>query len=404
MSPRRSRPVIPPVRASADARTGWRFGATVAVGVVLLAGCGGGEASEPSTGSVPDGEAAVVAPFDTVGSLSSDPLSVDPLSTDPLATDQVATTPPSTVTPAESLPVLAFTPQSAGPLEVTASQCTVDGIADGVSGAAIDSIAFDANRAYVPAEGGVAVLSFAPGPACSMVLDPTVGVGGLLATDDDVDSVSVSSSGRLVATGVFGSTVFDTTSGGSYTCDEATGTSDILPGGSGLVTWFPGSPVEQFDLTDVACGAAAPVAIPSELTDVVFVAAASSDAGDLFMGGESLDGSIVGVRSIDGMLQWRIGNVETGGPGWIGWVHGMAPCSGGYCLLDTNTDKLIVVDAVGALRAEFAVSALIGARMSYAALEPGPDGALYLLATDSAADGEGGTIDGVYVVRIEVAG
>lgn len=403
MSPRRSRPTSSPA-APVRESVGASVGAWIAVGAVLLAACGGGDASEPSSGSGPDGEVTVVAPVDTVGSLSTDPLSIDPLATDPLSTDQLATTPPSTVPPAEPLPVLTFTPQSAGPLEITASQCTVAGIADGVSGAAIDSIALDATRAYVPAEGGVAVLSLVAGPACSMTLDPTVGTDGLLATGDDIDSVAVSPTGRLVATGLFGTTVFDTTTGGSYTCDEATGTSDIFLDGSGLVTWFPGSPVEQFELTGDACGAAAPVAIPTELTDVVFVAAASSDAGDLFVGGESLDGSIVGGRSIGGALQWRIGNVETGGPGWIGWVHGMAPCNGGYCLLDTNTDKLIVVDAVGALRAEFAVSALIGARMSYAALEPGPDGALYLLATDSAADGAGGTIDGVYVVRVEVTG
>ena len=404
MSPRRSRPV----RSSVGASVGTSVGSSIAVAVVLLAACSG-DASEPSTGSDAAGATDVVAPVDTVGSLSTDPLSIDPLSTDPLATDplstdQVATTPPSTVPPAEPLPVLAFMPQSAGPLEVTASQCTVDGIADGVPGAAIDSLALDAGRAYVPADGGVAVLSFVPGPACSMTLDPAAGTDGLLATADEVDSVSVSATGRLVATGLFGTTVFDTASGRSYTCDAATGTSRISLDGSRLFTWFPGSPVQQFELTDDACGAPTPAAIPAEFTDVVLVAPASSDAGDLLVGGESLDGSIVGGRSIDGALQWKIGNVEAGGPGWIGWVHGMAPCGAGYCLLDTNTDKLVVVDAMGALRAEFAVSALIGARMSYAALEPGPDGALYLLATASAADGAGGTVDGVYVVRVDVTG
>ncbi len=380
------------------------IGMSIALGVVLLASCGGGDASESSTGSGPDGEVAVVAPLDTVGSLSIDPLSTDPLSTDALSTDEVATTPPATVPPAEQLPLLAFAPQSAGPLEITASQCTVTGIPDGVPGAAIGSIALDAARAYVPVEGGVAVLSFVPGPACSMAPDPTVGSEGLLATDDDVDSVSVSTTGRLVATGLFGTTVFDTATGGSYACDAATGTSDIAPDGSRLYTWFPGAPVQQLDLDDEACGATAPVAIPGEFTDVVFVAPASSDAGDVFVGGEGLDGSIVGGRSVEGALQWKVGNLEAGGPGWIGWVDGIAPCGGGYCLLDTNSDKLVVVDALGALRAEFAVSALIGARMTYAALEPGPDGSLYLLATDSAADGTGGTIEGVYVVRVVVTG
>ena len=396
-------------RRSRSCRTA--VGAPTAVSAVLvvalaIAACGGdsGGASDPSDGTAREGEAAAVAPVDSVGSLPTDGSATDPLSTDPLSTDQVSTTPPPTVPPAEQLPDLVFSPQSAGPLEVTASRCAVSGVPTEGVGVAIGSIAIDATRAYVPAEGGVAALSFAPGAGCSMTLDPTVGTAGLLATAADVDSVAVSSTGRLVATGLFGTTVFEPASGRSFECEAATGTSDIVPDGTRLVTWFPGSPVQQFELTDTSCGAATAVAIPGDLTDVVFVAAASSDAGDLFVGGESLDGSIVGGRSVDGVLQWRVGNVEAGGPGWIGWVHGMAPCAGGYCVLDTNTDKLIVLDAAGALRAEFAVSALIGARMSYETLEPGPDGALYLLATDSVADGEGGSVDGVFVVRVEVSG
>lgn len=376
------------------------------VGVGVLAACSGG--SDQPSGAA-GGETTAVAPVDTVGSLSTDPLSTDPLSTDPLSTDplaaaQVTTTPPSTLPPAEPLPVLAFAPQSAGPLVVTASPCVVTGIPNEVPDAAIGSLAIDATRAYVPVDGGVAALALGAGPDCSMTLDPTVGSDGLFAMDDDVESVSVAGDGRLAATGLFGTTVFDTASGATYECDDATGTSDLSPDGGRLLTWFPGSPVQRFELTDESCGAASPVVIPGEFTDVVFVAAASSDDGDLFLGGERLDGSIAGGRSVDGALQWTVGNVEAGGPGWIGWVDGIAPCAGGFCLLDTNTDKLIVVDAAGALRAEFAVSALIGARMSYHALEPGPDGALYLLATATAADGAGGTIDGVYVVRIEVTG
>eukprot|EP01041_Mallomonas_annulata_P016429 gene16429-34293_t len=160
MSRRRARTSSSPgasissIGASVGARVGAWVGSWVAVGSVLLAACGGGDSSASSTGTGPDGEAVVVVPLDTVGSLSTDPLSTDPLSTDPLSTDRVVTTPPSTVPPAERLPTLAFAPQSAGPLEVTASQCVVTGIPNEAPGAAVGSIALDATRAYVPADGG----------------------------------------------------------------------------------------------------------------------------------------------------------------------------------------------------------------------------------------------------------
>jgi hypothetical protein len=371
--------------------------------LVSLTACGGGDggdggadvtsATEVATTSAAD---ATVAPVDT-GGLTTDPPATEALTTDP----PPSTVAETTVPPAEDLPVLTFTPQSAGPLQVTASQCTVEGIPNGVPGAGIESLAIDATHAFVPTAGGVAALAFTGGAGCSMVLDPTVGDAGLLATDDEVSTVSVSAGGRLAAGGVFGTTVFDVAAGQSYACDQATGDVEISDDGALLMTSFPGADVEQFALSDTTCGEATVVAVPADVVDVYYVA---FDGADLFLGGQGPDDTVYATRVAGGAVQWKVGNPETGGPGWIGWVHGMAPCDGGFCIVDTNTDKLIVTDAAGVLRAEFAISDLIGERMFYDDLEVGADGALYLLATDGADDGAGGTNEGNYVVRIEVTG
>ncbi|MFN8022954.1 MAG: hypothetical protein U0Q03_15620 [Acidimicrobiales bacterium] len=368
----------------------------------VLVACSGGDDSPggaevtlavegTSVASVPGTEAADTA------ALTTDPPATDPLSTDPVAT----TEPASTVPPAEELPTLSFTPQSAGPLQVTASQCTVEGIPDGVPDAAVESFAIDATHAFVPTSGGVAALAFVPGADCSMTLDTSIGDGGLLATSDEVDSVAVSATGRLVASGLFGATVFDVAAGTSYACDQLTGDVDVTADGSQAMTSFPGAPVQQYSLGDTGCGEPTSVVLPADIVDVYLVA---YDGADLLIGGQAADDTVYAGRASSGALQWRIGNPETGGAGWLGWVHAIVPCDGGYCIVDTNTDKLIVTDAAGVLRAEFAISELIGERMFYETAELGPDGALYLLATDSAPDGNGGTIEGNDVVRIEVTG
>ena len=367
-----------------------------------LAACGGGDGGDGGDASDDQAVATTGSPAaDTTAPADTAALTTDPPATDPLATDAATTVPETTVPPAEDLPTLAFTPQSAGPLQVTASQCTVEGIPDGVPGASVESFAIDATHAYVPTEGGVAVLAFTAGADCSMTLDASIGDGGVLTTPDEVDSVAVSATGRLAAAGLFNTTVFDVAAGLSYTCDQVTGDVDITADGTQVMTSFPGSPVEQYSLGDTTCGEATTVALPADIVDVYYVA---YDGTDLFLGGQGPDDTIYAGRASGGALQWKVGNAEVGGPGWIGWVHGLVPCDGGYCIVDTNTDKLIVTDAAGVLRAEFSISALIGERMFYETAELGPDGALYVLATDSAPDGAGGSNEGNYLVRIEVTG
>jgi hypothetical protein len=82
----------------------------------------------------------------------------------------------------------------------------------------------------------------------------------------------------------------------------------------------------------------------------------------------------------------------------------MAPCAGGHCIVDTNTDKLIVTDAAGVLRAEFAISDLIGQRHFYHSLLVGPDAALYLLTSDRGDDGSGGSKYANHIVRLDITG
>ena len=86
-----------------------------------------------------------------------------------------------------------------------------------------------------------------------------------------------------------------------------------------------------------------------------------------------------------------------------GWATGSHVKMGDFFAVNGEL-KMIVTDAAGVLRAEFSISELIGERMFYETAELGPDGALYVLSTDSAPDGAGGSNEGNYLVRIEVTG
>ncbi|MEZ5247860.1 MAG: hypothetical protein R2713_01170 [Ilumatobacteraceae bacterium] len=86
------------------------------------------------------------------------------------------------------------------------------------------------------------------------------------------------------------------------------------------MTSFPGSPVEQFALTDTGCGPATGDRCPRMRRPLYFVAFGGSD---LFVGGQFDDDTVYGGRASGGVLQWAVGNAEVGGPGWIGWVHGL---------------------------------------------------------------------------------
>lgn len=290
---------------------------------------------------------------------------------------------------------------SAGPLSVTASICAIEGIETGEGSADIDDFDLIATHFFVPVETGVAALTYTPGSSCSMTLDTAVGESGILITEDTPDGVAASSTGRVATSTVFGSKIFDITNGQSYECSEPSGDVDIKDDGTEILVSWPSSPIERYSLSDTTCTFVSELAIPADFVDWKYVA---FDGSDVFLGAEDSAGTTFASRVSNDAVQWKVGNAETSGQGWIGWVHGVAPCGSGYCVIDTNTDKLIVLDSAGAVRAEFAISDLIGERLFYHQMRPAADGSVYILATDSLDDGVGGRYQTIEIFRVEVAG
>ena len=379
----------------APARHRLRLLASVAA--LTLAACGGGGGAQEGAG-----EGSTPAPTDAPAVDSQvpvDPATVDTAATGSTGVDTSAAT-ETTVAPETEFAPLVFTTQSAGPLSVSASGCVVDGIAS--EGAeSWESVALSATHAFIPVDGGVAALAFTPGAACVATLDATVGDGGILATPDSVDTVSATATNKVAASGVFSTTVFDVALGQSFTCDDATGVAAISPDGARIVTTFPGSPVEQFDLSDTTCTAAGEIPLPADLADLYFFGFAGSD---YYMGGKGTDETVYATLVSGGATLWKVGNPEVGAQGWIGWVHGMVPCNGGHCIVDTNTDSLIVTDAAGVVRAQFPISELIGGRRFYHEMHVGPDGAVYLVTSERGDDGAGGSKYRSDLVRLEITG
>lgn len=290
---------------------------------------------------------------------------------------------------------------SAGPISVTASICTIDGIETGDGSADIDDFDLISTHVFIPVETGVAALTYTPGASCSMTLDSTVGDAGILITEETPDGVSASSTGRVATSTVFGSKIFDVTNGQSYECSEPSGNVDIKDDGSEILVSWPGSAIERYSLSDTTCTFVSEVPVPADFVDWKYVA---YDGSDLFLGADDAAGTTFASRVSNDVVQWKVGNSEISGQGWMGWVHGIAPCGAGYCVIDTNTDKLMILDTAGAIRAEFEISELIGSRLFYQQMRPAADGSVYILATDSLDDGVGGRYQVIEVFRVEVTG
>ena len=359
-----------------------RFLPFLLVGSLTLAACGGSNGESDSTDSSP------VTPTEV------------PASTDaPMTTDATDTT--VAVAPREERTPLTPTSLTAGPITVNASVCAIDGAETGEGSADVDDFDVTATHVFLPVETGVAALTYTSGADCVMSLDNTVGDGGILTTENSPESVAASSTGRVAVSSLFGLTVFDLTAGQSYECSDPTGDVDIRDDGTEIVSFWSGSAIERYSLSDTTCTPVGEVALPSEFVGWNYVA---YDGDDLLIGADDSAGTVFASRVAGDAVQWKVGNADSGAQGWLGWVHGLAPCGPGYCVVDTNTDKLIVLDANGAIRAEFAVSELVGKRLFYNQLRPAIDGSVYLLATDSLDDGAGGRYQVIEIVRIEVVG
>lgn len=362
-----------------------RFLPFLLVGSLALAACGGSDSDSDSTDT--SSATPAEAPGSTDASVTTD------------SSDISDTT--MAVAPREERTPLVPTSLTAGPITVNASACAIDGVETGEGSADVDDFDVISTHVFLPVETGVAALTYTPGADCTMTLDTTVGDGGILTTEDNPESVAASSTGRVAVSSLFGLTVFDLTNGQSYECSDPTGDVDIKDDGTEIVSFWSGSAIERYSLSDTTCTLVGDVTLPADFVDWNYVA---YDGGDLLLGADDSAGTVFASRVVGDAVQWKVGNADSGAQGWLGWVHGMAPCGAGYCVVDTNTDKLMILDANGIIRTEFAISELIGKRLFSYQLRPATDGSVYLLATDSLDDGAGGRYQVIEIVRIEVVG
>lgn len=296
-------------------------------------------------------------------------------------------------------PALTMAPQSAGPITVTPTECAFEGY-DLMGPRRAEGFAFAGERAFI-AHQGVRAFTVSGGEDCVFALDTELGDAGALSDNDQLSSLSGSPTGRLVASGVLGSTVFDTDAGLSYDCGSMTGTVALSADGSEALMNFPGrEAVERWELTDTICNEVGSLTF-AEVPVVRFLA---FDGSALLVGGTDVDETTTGARFEGGSLQWQVGNPQAGAPDWFGWVHGMAPCGPFTCLIDTNTDKIAVIDGDAGVVAAFNFSDLVGSRGWIEPILLGPDGASYVLLNQAVDDDEGERTNFGSVIRLEVTG
>lgn len=296
-------------------------------------------------------------------------------------------------------PALTMDPQSAGPITVTPTECVFEGY-DLVGPRSANDFAFAGERAFISHEG-VRAFTLSGGDDCVFTLDTELGDAGVLSDNDNLRSLSGSPDGRLVASGVTGSMVFDTNEGLSYECGSMTGEVALSPDGSEALMNFPGrEAVERWELTDTICNEVGSLSF-DEIPVVRFL---NFDGSALLVGGDDVNEVKTGARFEGGSMQWQVGNDETGAPDWFGWVHGMAPCGPFTCLIDTNTDKIAIIDGAAGVVAAFNFSDLVGIRGWIEPILIGPDGANYVLYNKAVDDEDGERTNFGSVIRLEVTG
>lgn len=297
-------------------------------------------------------------------------------------------------------PVLQLSAQSAGPITVTPSLCRVEGY-DLAGPERVDGFAFAGGRAFIHHEG-VRAFTFTGGEDCVLELDTSLGDDGLLPDTERRGSLSGNADGRVVASGVLGSMVFDTVQDRSFECSTMSGNVALAPDGSVALLHYSGrDEVDRWELSDSSCTQLDGVTFEGT-PDVRFVA---YDGADLLVGGRDADEVTTVARYRDGAALWQTGSDEIRAPDWFGWVHGMAPCDPYTCMIDTNRDRMALFDdGDGAVVAAFDLGELLGERGWWEPLLVGDDGANYLLFNKAVDDDEGQRTHFGYVIRIEVAG
>ncbi len=263
------------------------------------------------------------------------------------------------------------TPVVAAPRDVTVGRRTVHAELCALGGApvvgtststALPSIAFDRRGALYLVDGEQHVRRYEParGSACRFDPDTAFGAGGVLTLPAGVTRVSVGGDGAVVASGVLGSFVVED-GAVSQRCNSGShGYVTMSPRGSEGLGIFPGAPVRSVTYRDGACDIA-PWAYTPPFQSVMAMA---YDRRDVVLAGSMPDrgGNFVAVFDGRGRERLRFGNVSATQDDGFCWVHGVTACGVGYCVVDTNCDRVALWSRRGEHEGNARASELLGVR------------------------------------------
>ncbi len=334
-------------------------------------------------------------------------------------TSTSATRPPETTAPVDEVEEEAEeegetqgTPQepspgthSAGAVTITATLCTIDGTTfTGTSSSRVlPTLAWAGGQVYLANEEGQ-VLRFdaSTDEGCRLTLDETWGDGGSYTPEEAQSAVEVAGDRVFMSGGVFETEVVSASTGASYTC-AVSGTVVPRPDAATGIAFFPGSAIKHVDFTDTNCTVTEPSPLAASLPFQNQNAAAAHFLADgvLVAGGELPEGHKVIAFGPDGAELWRHGS-DGNDDQRYGWVHGIAPCAGGICTVDTNYKRLQVLRGDGGWVTSANLNDLLGLPGSawWQDIDVDDQGRLWMPVGAGRTDGDGA--DGfVFLVTVE---
>ena len=259
----------------------------------------------------------------------------------------------------------------ASPHEVTvgrralqAERCVLGGapILGGATSTVLASFDFDRRGALYLVDGEQHLRRYEPvrGADCRFEPDAAFGEAGVLTLPAGVSHVSVDAHGAVVASGVLGS--FVVADGAvAQRCNRGPhGYVTMSPrAGEGLGV-FPGAPVRAVVYRDGACDIT-PWTYANPFQSVMAVA---FDRRDIVLAGSMPNhgGNYVAVYDAAGRERARFGNEHATADDGFCWVHGITACASGYCVVDTNCDRVAVWSRRGEHVGNARASELLGLR------------------------------------------
>ncbi len=313
----------------------------------------------------------------------------------PSLEEQIASSTPLSPTPGSA---------TVGDVTLQAEVCTVEGAEFlGDSTMSMFASVVTANGRLFVADGSPKVRAFtiADGDACTLTLDESFGEGGALTLGHDIEWLSVDGEGRVIGSnGIFKAYAFDAAGETSFECDTKGYVEQHEDGEWAIAPWV-NSNVRIVEIAEGACSAEDWV-----LTDLGDDAARKGNfttvhsvalLGDTVLIGGGLaksvdpDGpNVVAAYDEAGKEKFRFGGEgDVGSDQRFGWVHAMAGCKPGICVLDSNYRRMTAWSSRGEFVGSVDLSELLDLSYPWIAdFHVAEDGTAYLVAANDRADSD----------------